>query len=306
MNPLVDDVPGAFRRIAEQPIAVEIDRAGVVLPEGGDMGHFQGIQRLPGEPQRLVITSSSKLQAYFVWCQMHADGVAGRAFAPVTMGWQPFRHCGGCQTFGEVLVAGVEDDAERRTSEVQFWDFKRFPVQLTPMTIPRSGAEKVSTAGAVGMTSHGRGAVVAVATWDARTVDFYVSRNDPFQGAPFVLQFTWTAQDADKTGWIDGNFGNYQTVNLVTQRDGQLFLIGFNRNDSDEDWMDLYQLDLGAPPARALRKLDKKHMHCTNGCSFEKGSGIFIPSPRALEVYAVKGDSGDHRSGTTIHVNHFA
>jgi hypothetical protein len=27
------------------------------------------------------------------------------------------------------------------------WDFRRFPVQLIPMTIPRSGKEKVSTAG---------------------------------------------------------------------------------------------------------------------------------------------------------------
>jgi hypothetical protein len=217
----------------------------------------------------------------------------------------PLDHCGGCQTVADFLVAGVEDFNSRRTSEVQFWDLASAPAQIGAMTIHRSGPPNVSTAGAVGMSSFRRGAALAVATWDAETVDFYSSAADPFQSSGLAFLFTWRKAGANKSGWIDGNFGIYQNVNLVTQRDGQLFLVGFNRNDAGDDFMDLFSVDLNAPPASALKKVAKKHMFCSDGCSFDKGAGIFIPASSRFEVYAVKGESGDHVSGTTIHANHF-
>jgi hypothetical protein len=301
-NPSMNDVAAAFSLVANsEPVAVSIDRSGVILPKGE---HFQGIQWFPGQAL-LVITSSSNFEAYFVACDMTSDGQNGRARAPVTMSWY-FNHCGGCQSFGNGLVAGVEDHNTNRTSEVQFWDFTRFPMQLVQMTIPRSGPEFVSTAGAVGMTTLGWGTVLAVATYDARTIDFYTSEGDPFQGSPFDLLFTWATDGADKTNWIDDKFGHYQNINLLTQRDGQLFLVAFYRDDdSGEDWMDLFAINLEADPSAALTKVDTKHMFCTRGCDFGAGAGIFIESPDVFKVFAVNGDSGDHRDGTTIHANIF-
>lgn len=149
--------------------------------------------------------------------------------------------------------------------------------------------------------------VAAVATWNAATIDFYVSSANPFSNpkAKFAFLRTWTKSGANKAGWIDSNFGEYQSVNLLTQRDGGLFLVGFNRSGSD-DWMDLFAVDLNAAAPSMLRKLAKKHMYCTNGVSFRYGAGIWAPSPASFEVYAVRGDSGDHATGTTIHANHFA
>jgi hypothetical protein len=300
-NPIVNDVIAAFGLVANsEPVEVSIDRSGVILPQGG---HFQGIQWFPGQAL-LVITSDSNYEGYFVACEMTSDEQNGRARAPMTMSWY-FKHCGGCQSFGNVLVAGVEDPEKNQTSELQFWDFTRFPMQLVQMTIPRSGPEKVSTAGAVGMTTLGRGTVLAVASYDARTLDFYTSEGDPFQGSQFDLRLTWTADGADKTNWIDDNFGSYQNINLLTQRDGKLFLVAFHRNDSGEDWMDLFAIDLGVGPPFALTKVDKKHMFCTLGCDFDKGAGIFIESSDVFKVLAVNGSSGDHRDGTTIHANIF-
>ena len=43
MNPVLNDVPGAFAQVPVHPRTIAIDRRGVVLPQGG---HFQGIQRL--------------------------------------------------------------------------------------------------------------------------------------------------------------------------------------------------------------------------------------------------------------------
>ena len=80
MNPVLNDVAGAFNRVATHPQSISIDRAGVVLPEGG---HFQSIQRLASAPQRVVITSSSNSQAYFVMCDMNSN-VSGHVI-PLSM-----------------------------------------------------------------------------------------------------------------------------------------------------------------------------------------------------------------------------
>jgi hypothetical protein len=318
MNPAINDVVAAFGKISVHPTSMVIDGTGVDFPSGG---HFQGIQRLPTAPELLVITSDSDTQAYFVACKMAEDGLSARAYSPVTMAMSPLKHAGGCQAFGNYLVAGVEDNDSNQASEVQFWDFTRFPTQLVPMTIPRSGGQYVSTAGAVGLSSHGTrnplGTALAVATFSAATIDFYVSGADPFGGSPFTPVFTWVESKADKTGWIDQNFGAYQSVNLITQTDGQLFMVGTHRA-GDYDFMDLYGVNLNLPPekaASALTKLAKKHMICTNGCNFNAGAGIFIPSSAGFEVYAVPYNPvvvpepeqiiPEPNWPTTIQVNHF-
>jgi hypothetical protein len=303
MNVVLDDVAAAFERIAVHPRPISVDRKGVALPKGG---HFQGIQRVDRGP-RLVITSSSGTQAYFVICDMTADGSRGRANAPVRMATAPLKHAGGCQTLGSILATGVEDDDLRRTSEIQFWNLAEAPVRIDALSIKRAGPPDVSTAGAVGLTAHRNGIALAVATWNAATIDFYSAPADPFRavGVKFQFRGTWTKSQANKSGWIDGNFGAYQSVNLLSQRDGRLFLVAFNRSGGD-DWMDLFSVDPDAALPSMLKKIAKKHMFCTDGCSFEFGAGVDTVSSGQFEVYAVKGESGDHATGTIIRANHFA
>ena len=307
MNPAITDVVKAFGRVSTHGTAIDIDRKGVALPPGP--GHFQGIQRMPGEPPVLVITSSSKEKAYFVECDMEENGKKGHARQPRIMATTamnpPFNHAGGCQAFGRVLVTGIENSNTETNSEIQFWDFAGVPGQL-PMTIPRPGAGHKHTAGAVGMTSFGRGTALAVATFNAATVDFLTSEGDPFNGSPLTPKFTWTEEKAHKKGWIDQNFGEYQSINLITQEsDGQLFMGGCNRS-GHSDWMDLFSVNLEGKAESALTKLAKKHMYCTSEVGFDGGTGIFIPSSEGFEVFAVGLYSGDHVTGTTIYVNHFA
>ena len=306
MNPTVDNVAAAYQQVATHAISIKIDRTGVVLPAGQ---HFQGIQRLtlgPREPHMLVITSSSDHQPYFVPCVMAGDWMSGSASFPVTLAKTPWNHAGGCQTVGHYLVVGIEDLDNESGSEVQFWDFSGCLKQLKSMTIHRPAKGETSTAGAVGMTSYGNGAVLAVGSYNSQTVDFYKSDADPFTGSPLNLLFKWKASDANKTGWIDKNFSNYQNLNLITQTNGDLFMVAFDRG-GDDDWMDLYSVHLEEKDhSRVLKKLAKKHMYCIDGCSFDAGSGIFIPSSDGFEVYAVNGKSSDHVTGTTIHANHFS
>jgi hypothetical protein len=304
MNPTIHRVVEAYHRVATHATSIKIDRAGVVLPAGQ---HFQGIQRLPREsrePQLLVITSSSDTQPYFVPCAMAEDWLSGRASSPVIIHTSQWNHAGGCQTVGHFLVVGVENLQTESGSEVQFWDCRQSPPQPKPMTIIRPPKGHTSTAGAVGLSSFGQGAALAVASYNADTVDFYTSEADPFAGSLLTKHLTWKKDNADKTGWIDQNFGHYQNVNLITQTNGELFMVAFDLGGGT-DWMDLFSVHLEGHPRSALKKLAKKKMYCTNGCTFNDGSGIFIPSSEGFEVYAVKGKSGDHATGTTIYANHF-
>jgi hypothetical protein len=302
MNPVMNDVAAAFVRIPIRPQSVTIDRTGIRLPVGG---HFQGVQRVSGaQGEQLVVTSSSDTIAYCVLCDLKRDGVTGRARDLVTLGELPLKHAGGCQVVGSIMAVGVEDDKARNRSNVDFWNLaaKPTPALLSPLTIQRSGPEKVSSAGAIGITTYGRGAILAVGTWDCDTIDFYTSSTIPF--SKFTFAQTWTRSAANKGNWIDQTFGSYQNISLITQRNGRVFLIGFHRS-GDSDWMDLYSVDLDAPAPNMLRKIDKKHMYCSDGCSFRDGAGVYVRSATMIDIYAVKGLSGNHATGEIININRF-
>jgi hypothetical protein len=305
MNPKLENVLQAFDCVQATGTPLLVDRTGHPFPAGG---HFQGVQRLRGNPDRIILTSSSDREAYMVACRMQpTGGKAGTVERVTTLAASPLSHAGGFQAEGAVLAVGVEDDAARDRSQVQLW---RYPVGGIPVKIRafgRSGPRDLSTAGAVGVARRAGGVVLAVGTWNCKTIDFYTSGGpltDP--SARFRLWRTWRLADADKQGWVDGNFGSYQSLNLLTQANDQLFVVGFNRSSGD-DWMDLYSVNTRSqsPTNKMLRKLAKRHMICQGGCDFSKAAGLQIVSTTRFEVYAAKGTSGDHATGTTITLNRF-
>jgi hypothetical protein len=93
MNLQLTSVSAAFVKVPVRPKRVAIDRKGIVLPRGG---HFQGIPRIATTPERLVITSSSDTEAYFLICDIDANGASGRANPPVRLSTSPLNHAGGC------------------------------------------------------------------------------------------------------------------------------------------------------------------------------------------------------------------
>ena len=64
--------------------------------------------------------------------------------------------------------------------------------------------------------------------------------------------------------------------------------------------MDLWQVDFDDSWNATLTKIDGIHMYC-DGCSFDYGSGIYIPPTGGFEVYAV----AHQPDGDTIRVNRF-
>lgn len=252
-------VPDAFDHIGPTPSVLRLSNK-IRVPSGG---HLQGIQ--PLGDSLLVITASSGDYSYYLLADQH------RVRSIQKISDSPFRHAGGCQAAGRNLTVGVEDNRSKMQSDI-------YRIQLDAagketrkeILTSRQGTFKRSTAGAVGYVEAGTTWLAAVADWDSRNIDFYASRRDSI-----VLLGTATAPDS--LHWCA-----YQSVNLVLDTTGGLYMIGFGL-DSKGDRADLFAVQLNNGQA-ALQLVRTRYFKC-KGAGFRYGAGIHVTSGGKLEIY---------------------
>jgi hypothetical protein len=266
-------------------------------------GHLQGVGLV--DSRTLAISASGSLEAV-VLVVSWPGGVGrgeGAIVDSVVVGEAPLDHAGGLQIADGVLAVGVEDDDAMDRSRVVFLDVADPTAvrALDHLGFDRPGDGQVPmlkrwTAGAVGLARVGARAMVVVGSWDAAEVDFYrATRRDLADpGCSFKHVAQWARAGADTSTWIDNNWGAYQSLNLVVWK-RRVFLVGGNRNDDGEDWIDLYEVDLAAAPSRRLTKLARRQMSCRDGASFRWSGGIVIDGTM-LHALATEKDLDDHTS----------
>lgn len=263
------------------------------LPKGG---HLQGIQRLGDQ---IVITGSSETFSYYLTVDPD-DGTS-----KLTKLLQSrFRHAGGFQVFENRCAAiGIEDNASKDRSLAWILDLAADEpespqsAQSPPqplIEIKRQGPPKRATAGALGLARVEGKMWLVVGSWDSATLDFYES-NDRALHDPdcrFTKTASWFAESADRSNWSDAQYGSYQNINLVIDRLGAVFLLGFCREDG-VDRLDLFQWNgkPRVPVAQRLRKIMSKTFKCRR-TTFQAGAGIHIDSSGKLYIL-----SCSHRDG---------
>ena len=302
-NPQLNDPVRAFENIPMLGRKIEFRRRNTDLPGGG---HFQGVQSYfaPSLNKQICFLSrDSDSKAYFITVAFDpgpqsCGEIRHVQYLPSDGKQPPLRHPGGMQLIGRYLVIGVEDNQNKRRSQVQFWDVSDpfAPKQRTPLTVIRESATpKDKTAGAVGIVRCARNHLLVVANWDAKALDFYVSNGLPLDddACRFTFRVRWTNDEANKAPWKpNGHWGNYQGVNLVCDRDFKVYLFGFCTT-TGEDCMDLFSVDLSKDPQNILRKLSSKRMLLQGGAHFQYSGGISIVSPKELSCYASERDDHD-------------
>lgn len=293
-NAVVQNPMLAWARISNTGRAGSWKKESIVFPGGG---HLQGIQRgaVNGKAY-LVMSGSTDTESYFVTLPFNvgqSESLAGQVAEKThytKVADAPLRHAGGIQLIGDVLVIGVEDNKTKSTSTVFFYDLSdpSLPEKLA-VEMFRKGEEYVSTAGAVGIVKTMGKHILAVASWNAATIDLYVSNGVSLfdAGCQFELLCTWKEESARRESWLDKNWGHYQGVNLLADIAGNLYLVGFNDLKTD-DWMDLYVLDMNARPDEMVVKIGKKKVDLNMGAHFRFGGGICIQSPDHLITYATE------------------
>ena len=298
-NILLQDPMRAWDRISDAGLYGTWARGTVEFPNGG---HLQGIQRgVAGDRPYLVLSGSSDTESYFVTLVFDSDKEAALSEQSAesvhypTISKDPLRHAGGIQLIGDILVVGAEDNEGKNHSAVFFYDLSnpRVPKELK-VKVERLGEPYRSTAGAVGIVKQEDRHILAVATWDADTIDFYTSNGLPLcdEGCQFNFMKRWEIAAADKTEWIDQNWGHYQGLNLFSDMAGNLYAAGFN-DLVNADWMDLYALNLAHTPDKMLVKVGKKRVALTKGSHFRYGGGLWLRSSDELVGYATERNVGD-------------
>lgn len=297
-------IPLAFSDIPKDPTALTFERNGHEFPSGG---HMQGIQQLGS--RHLVISSSSDKLAYFFIVEWSGAGIqsteVGKVIDIVIIN-DDFpeiddNHAGGIQLVGSILAIGTEKGKDEGSSVV-FYDLSDIN---NPVPVGKRIERDKKTAGAVAIIQQDSNYLLAVGGWHSADVDFYTSNNLNLSSTSceFTIQKKWTKDDINTTGWIDGNWGCYEGLNLMQEPNGQVYLVGFHRS-SNKDWADLYSVDMGTntPTSKMLKKIDKKHVVCSNGTSFRYSGGLYVRNPAEnIRLWATERTVKDKETN----LNHF-
>ena len=193
---------------------------------------------------------------------------------------------------GSIVAIGLEymdDHGRRPLSKVVFYNLKdpAKPVPTGPVIV-----RDEKTAGTIGMDQLPENILLLVGGTDTKTLDFYQSNGKPFDSADcrFTLfDKSWNTDDKDTVGWVDKNWSDYQSLNILRDADGKIYIFAFSY--ASNNWLDLYSLDMQADSLNMLKKIGKKKIDCQAGVSFEYGSGIY---------YTLSGDK-IHLLATTKH-----
>ncbi len=281
---------------AQQTAAMALPPSGaaprvLVFTDGGlnppTGGHTQGIQMMH-DPQRqryvAFLSHDSLLFGYLLVVEFSEDlNRPGRAIElhqfPSDGESPPLRHAGGIQVCDKVLAVGVEDNQQKTRSEVQFWDMTEpvLPRQYEHLTIRRKGEPEDQTAGGVGLARRQHDHVVAVANWDSKAIDFYLSNGKPLEDKDcrFALHTRWLAATANRLDWKpDQKVDAYQAVNLVSDAAGKILLLGFATTNRGQDIVDVFEVDLNQRDGdQMLQKVARQMMRLTAGSHFRHAGG---------------------------------
>jgi len=290
-NDVLPDVAAALKAVKFPGDVLHFERGEIKLPAGG---HLQGIQAIwdaANKRELLIISHDSLTVAYLAFVEVAArtDDVftdAGRLLRiqqlPSDGQSPPLRHAGGIQLSGTTLAVGVEDNQDKRRSQIQFWnvaDPDRLE-QFKHLTILRSSdTPKQATAGAIGLVTREKDHLLAVGNWDCRAIDFYVSNGKPLADPTcrFEHVLIWKADSAATEDWKPDSFrGTYQSLNLLRETSGSIFLLGFDTTPAGQNVIDLYEVDLALKADRALRKVGRKTVSLDGDSQFRHAGGAII------------------------------
>lgn len=327
-NPCVPNVQAAFADLAPEGDILGFHLSSRV-GEISRTDHWQGIQRLmPGQGRYLAVSRKGARQAFVIVEMRSRNAAGGRLGAnrvergsfgesssppagDAVVRIEPqdpgFDHAGGLQALGKYLSVPLSTSGRSR---VVYYDVSNpaAPVRLHSLdhTVV-NGETDIGTAGTSSLTKLANGHFLQiVGRYDSKALDFYVSSTTSMATPRFAWFTTWTKGQGIDSTIDDFEWGSYQSLNLVNQCDGTLYLVG-TRNSGVPDWKDwavLYRLDLdGASRAVSLTKVAKHHVDCGRGevdyCNLDAAAGVYVAPDRSLVLYATEHDNDGpgHRGG---------
>jgi hypothetical protein len=286
--------------------------------------HWQGIQRLPGGGGRYLAVSHSGTTKAFTVVEMGSRNTDGTRFRSnrltpyshypatpppsndraITDAWfwdMTYTHSGGMQASGNLLATSLESGSSGENGRVVFYDLA---TPWSPVRLPVTRFGQTSAAGTASLTKLADGRfMLIVGRANANNLELYLSTEANLRSPTvgFVLQDNWNEGEL-RSSISDWEFGNYQNLNLVTQCDGTLFLVGTHLNSyNGEDWVDLFRVTEEYGQV-VITKVAKRHLYCgypspgydsgsSRHCNLDAAGGIYVDPSGQLIIYGTEHDN---------------
>ncbi len=322
-NPCVSDVDFSLDDLRDHG-----DISGFHMNEAADVSsdnHWQGIQRLTADGGRFLAVSRSGANVAFVTVHMASRDSTGLRYRsnriaqdtffyatppPLSDGVvhsersdTGFDHAGGIQAIGDILVVPLENEPAKR-SRVVFYNLSdpADPNRLYEFNRREWNATDVGSASAAAAAQLQDGRyLLIVGGKDTLNVDFYVSSGTDLHSKNIFYKFSTLKDGFNKE--------QYQSLNLVTQCDGRLFVVGAHntrRSGNGHDWLDWYSIDNGPRNSVKATKIGNHHLYCnypeggggnSRHCNLQAAGGTYIdPDGRLLFYSAEHANNGPMNS----------
>lgn len=271
----------AFDDIANQPVYLMSEEIAAEVPDGG---HLQGIQAVGN---RVFISGSSHSTGYLAIFK--GEGVKLGFLGIKILSEKPFTHAGGMQVSNNWLAVGCEDPLGKKKSMVVLQDVtnSRSLAGTPSYALNREGNKNLATAGAVGLLKRDKHFLLAVASWDSRTIDFYTSNHLYPTKSDFEFTYwtTWDSDLADRKEWVDKRFIAYQNIQLFEDGTG-IYLVGTGTDTKKRHVADVFELKTDTKKFGMLTKLRNREFRVKGSASFRNGAGL-VQDGEKLSLWTV-------------------
>jgi hypothetical protein len=275
-NPWVDDVPAQFAKLSNNTKVLEIK--GNTDDKNIGIKHLQGIATSKRGDYIFLVHSHAR---ELIICRENSPRKIVQDFKMPVSG---FDHPGGIQQVGDILIVPMSHDGH---GKVVFFDLSSVTDSQRPLLLPPSIADFAHNAWAAGMT-----------TW---TKNGQTTHLVAVRGGGSLYLFESNGQSLRSPRATFHAIGNpqsvsheYEAVNLVTDRSGAVYIIGFWSSGGDApdgDFVDLMCLDSATLMVSMVK--EKQKIHCKNGSlvgpagvHFRYGGGLRVAAPTRLELVA--------------------
>ena len=313
---LVGDTIGAWGDDAINPCVPDVKRALSALESNGaKLGfhlnsdphlsrwgrHWQGVQRAAGAGAQYLFVSRSGASMAAVVVRMSSRNAEGDRYGSNLPEEDPppeedrvvaelpgeagLTHAGGLLIIGNILALPLDGHSGSR---VVFYDItsperpRRFGMFDHSDALPPSDPHQASNVG-IARLRDGRYLMV-IGVHSSKVLDFYVSSGTSLRDS--LLHFVRLTSET--SGVVRG----FQSLSLVTQCDGAIFLVGTHNTalpppSMGKDYVRWYRLVSPGPGRVGFESAGSRHLHC-HRCNFGAGGGLFIDPRRGILVYGLE------------------
>lgn len=310
----VPDVGAALRRLPDrgEPLGFHPGSEGAFL---SFLRHWQGIQRIAMDDGRWLVVTRSGGATGFVMVRMASRDASGgpfrasrlraglpsRAEAPPPMDQVVLHvaaepglgHAGGPQVAGHLLAVPYE--ARGDSSAVVFYDVSTPSAPRRVGLVRGRSVEQGDDPAHASLVALARLAdhrwLLVIGERSSKGLAFHVSADTMLTGASELVPFRVRTE---------GVVGGFQNLNLVTQCDGELFVVGMHNTgfpppSLGHDHLHWYTFERDGDALRLVER-GERGVTCVE-CNFGAGAGLYVTPDGEILLYGIgRGIGGPARS----------